>query len=560
MMLKYVLLGIFSMYSVCAQDHAAAVGVDDAQNALVVKTETDEMRLDAADIAALESQIINGLLWFSSSQMCLRSDRGVATIDLSNFFETSEGVRLFIDAIRESRYSGESIEMVKSILMASDFLTVSEHKFKAYVNSIAAQQPLLLYRLYKDDTMQLGCDNWRVVGAILRAVTPFQLRQRLGVVGNQNPAIGHTHSIEAVAVVDADTIVTGSKDRTAIVWHKGAAGEWHLQQRLGAIGNEDPQYGHTGWVKAITVLNPDTIVTGSLDHTAIVWHKEADGEWQLQARLGAVRNQNPAIGHTAQILAATAVDGDTIVTGSYDDTAIVWHRGAAGEWHLQQRLGAVNNQNAAVGHTNLVHAVTAVGADTIVTGSYDNTAIVWHKDVAGEWQLQQRLGPVRNQNPAAGHTDAIWAVTVVDPNTIVTGSWDRTAIVWHKNAGEWCIQARLGAVGNQNPAAGHTSLISAVAVVDGDTIVTGSGDRTAIVWHREADGEWQLQERLGVVNNQDPAYGHAVTITAVAVLAGDTIVTGSDDHTAIVWRRDIQGYFEPILQSTQAAGSMSHPW
>jgi WD40 repeat protein len=351
-------------------------------------------------------------------------------------------------------------------------------------------------------------------------------------------------------VVDADTVVTGSYDNTAIVWQKDAACVWQLQKRLGAVGNKNPAAGHTSPIEAVAVVDADTIVTGSWDDTAIVWHKDAAGEWQLQKRLGAVGNQNPAIGHTLPIEAVAVIDPNTIVTGSDDHTAIIWHKGAACVWQVQQRLGAVRSQNPAGGHTDIISAVTVVDADTIVTGSCDRTAIVWHKDAAGVWQLQQRLGADDNQNPAIGHTSWIRAVTVVDPNTIVTVSWDRTAIIWHKDAaGVWYLQARSGAVGNDDQATGHTNFIYAVTVVDADTIVTGSSDHTAIVWYKDAAGEWQLQERLGVVRNQNPAIGHTVDIRGVAAVDTDTIVTGSMDHTAIVWHRDIEGHFAPQLQA-----------
>ena len=53
--------------------------------------------------------------------------------------------------------------------------------------------------------------------------------------------------------------------------------------------------------------------------------------------------------------------------------------------------------------------------------------------------------------------------------------------------------------------------------------------------------------------NDDPAAGHTRPIFAVSVVDGDTIMTGSADGTAIVWRRDIEGYFAPQLQAQAAA-------
>ena len=49
----------------------------------------------------------------------------------------------------------------------------------------------------------------------------WQISQRLGQIDNNNRAIGHTYNITSVAVSqDGNMIVTGSNDRTALVWEK----------------------------------------------------------------------------------------------------------------------------------------------------------------------------------------------------------------------------------------------------------------------------------------------------------------------------------------------------
>ena len=70
---------------------------------------------------------------------------------------------------------------------------------------------------------------------------------------------GHSSAVYAVAVLDADRIVSGSWDRALKVWSL-ASGE--CLQTLS---------GHSHFVAAVAVLDADRIVSGSWDKTLEVW-------------------------------------------------------------------------------------------------------------------------------------------------------------------------------------------------------------------------------------------------------------------------------------------------
>ena len=70
---------------------------------------------------------------------------------------------------------------------------------------------------------------------------------------------GHSDRVNAVAVLDADRIVSGSDDKTLKVWSV-TSGE--CLQTLS---------GHSYCVSAVAVLDADRIVGGSHDHTLEVW-------------------------------------------------------------------------------------------------------------------------------------------------------------------------------------------------------------------------------------------------------------------------------------------------
>ncbi|GBG35288.1 WD repeat-containing protein pop2 [Hondaea fermentalgiana] len=68
---------------------------------------------------------------------------------------------------------------------------------------------------------------------------------------------------------------------------------------------------------------------------------------------------------------------------------------------------------------------------------------------------------------------------------------------------------------------GHSRSVRSVAI-QGDTIVSGSRDKTVRIWNATS-GEEQLMLK-----------GHSRTVTSVAI-QGDNIVSGSDDKTVRVW-------------------------
>src|SRR5262249_40117381 len=76
--------------------------------------------------------------------------------------------------------------------------------------------------------------------------------------------------------------------------------------------------------------------------------------------------------------------------------------------------------------------------------------------------------------PLTGHTSYVWSVAFSpDGKTLVSGSEDKTLILW-----DVATRQPLG-----QPLTGHTSYVRSVAFSpDGKTLVSGSGDKTLIWW------------------------------------------------------------------------------
>ena len=212
--------------------------------------------------------------------------------------------------------------------------------------------------------------------------------------------------------------------------------EWKIHQRLGEVDNEVPAQGNTSWITSVAISQDgQMIVTGSDDRTAIIWRQNDAGVWQIHQRLGKVDNEVPAQGHTDRISSvAISQDGQMIVTGSLDHTALIWRQNDQGEWQIHQRLGQVDNRNEEVGHTNIISSVAiSQNGRMIATGSWDTRALIWRQNDAGVWQMSQRLGQVDNEVQEQGHTGWITSVAISqNGQMIVTGSDDRTALIWEE--------------------------------------------------------------------------------------------------------------------------------
>lgn len=313
----------------------------------------------------------------------------------------------------------------------------------------------------------------------------WQLSQVLGGFRNLDPRVGHTNFVKSIAVVDQRTLVTVSDDHTAIIWQKSAEGVWSFAQRLGECKGFNPEVGHVNSVKSVAVLNDHTFLTAAHDRRVIVWQKNAEGVWYMHQQLGVAHNNDHRVGHILSITGIAVIDDDTFATSSLDCTVIIWCRSQHGAWYMHQRLGQLHSFNPAVGHVTHITSLAVLDSSTIASASDDRTVIIWQKRTNGTWCLKERIGQIDNRNALVGHTSFIKTIATSGPRTIMTGGFDNTIIVWCKDVnGRWCPVHLLGA--RNDSSIGHGDVVLSVAAFKGDMIVSGSWDTTVIVWQRDS--------------------------------------------------------------------------
>ncbi|GBG24908.1 F-box/WD repeat-containing protein 7 [Hondaea fermentalgiana] len=187
---------------------------------------------------------------------------------------------------------------------------------------------------------------------------------------------GHTDDVMSL-VLDGDTILSGSDDKTIRIWDK-ASGEClqtiHAGAAVNGLATQDDLIVAGLDDKTVRVfdrtsgeeLHVLTDATGEINSVAMNAQYMVSGAEDTKLRVYAVPSfelVNVLEGHT-ELVRSVALQGDYIVSGSFDKTAIVWDAHSGAKLHVLK------------GHSNMVWSVSLQGSE-VVTGSSDNSVRVW---------------------------------------------------------------------------------------------------------------------------------------------------------------------------------------
>lgn len=197
-------------------------------------------------------------------------------------------------------------------------------------------------------------------------------------------------------------------------------------------------------------------------------------------------------GHTKAINSiALSKDGNTLVSGSEDQTIIVWD---AGTGKLERVLQ---------GHLQSVVSV-AIRPDgaQLASGCQDGSIRLWPLNKADE----HRAATEAKEN--------LWAVAYsADGQTTASAGADRTVRIYSAITGKLSKELL-----------GHKGAVTSLAYLGSDRIVSGSGDKLLKIWTIAA----------GSAQNCE---GHSSAVLSVAA-TDKLIVSGSADRTARGWGLD----------------------
>lgn len=163
-------------------------------------------------------------------------------------------------------------------------------------------------------------------------------------------------------------------------------------------------------------------------------------------------------------------------------------------------LGAANNEDSNIGHTDTVNNAVELQNGNIVTVSDDRAVRIWNAETGA---LVRTL---------LGHQESITNIKELKNGNIITVSDDGTARIWNTETGE-LVRTLLG----------HQGRISNVTELRNGNIITASADGTARIWNPETGELVRVLE------------GHDAGILGVTELKNGNIVTVSEDQTVRIW-------------------------
>ncbi|XP_055371759.1 WD repeat-containing protein 37 [Condylostylus longicornis] len=242
-----------------------------------------------------------------------------------------------------------------------------------------------------------------------------------------------------------------------------------------------------------------------------------DGVWQVATKIG-----QPIIG-----------------TASADHTACIW--GIESARCLLQYQGHGGSVNSIKFHPH---------KDLVLTASGDGSAHIWQAAV--NWDVSTRKGhsseeeledsdeqvedrerldvlrtPLCEFSGPGGHTSVVVAADWLSTSDqIITGSWDRTAILWDVETKE-----------PLQPLTGHDHELTHVSAHGSQRlVVTASRDSTFRLW--------DFRDAIPAVS---VFQGHTESVTSTVFTRDDKVVSGSDDRTVKVWElRNMRSALETI--------------
>lgn len=367
--------------------------------------------------------------------------------------------------------------------------------------------------LLKDSRKQ-KCRSW-----IRKARAPF--------VADVQTMERHFEPIKALAVsADGQIIVSGSADKTVILWNPANDGEVKL------VGT------HDAMVSAVAVLEDGRIVSGSADRTVRLWNPS-----DKESTKGEI-----ILIHTSSVTAIAALQDGRIVSWSENAEVKVWHP-------TRGRDATDNNPYEDVTEKlrDNVLAVFVRKDGTVIWGNKDGEIKRWNPSSYDEvHKLYEFLHPITavgalndGRHVVVASEDGkvrICCTEECSEDTIYSGLPSGAAVaVAVQNGSDWCIvwggkdnTVKRCSKGFETQVIGrHSEPITALIVLGDGRVVSGSADAKVKLWNRS-----DSQNGARIANSQAREILRVEsphTFTSVAVMEDGCVVAGSSDWKVTLW-------------------------
>lgn len=252
-------------------------------------------------------------------------------------------------------------------------------------------------------------------------------------------------------------------------------------------------------VRSVLFPSPDTVISASRDNTLRVWRTPSQ---KPPAFDGTIATQGQEWLNTLAYLPPTSEYPDGLIVSGGKDTII--------EVKKPRSTPADNAERLLIGHAHNVCSLDVSPKGTyIVSGSWDKQAIVWR---VGKWEPELIL---------SGHDASVWGVLALDENTVVTGAADEKIHIYDLTSSSGGIVQPRSTI--------HTSnVVRAVCKVPqgnptGADIASAHNDGVIRLWKLNGQSVGEL-------------YGHDSFVYSLTALPSGELVSSGEDRTIRVWR------------------------
>jgi len=394
------------------------------------------------------------------------------------------------------------------LLRGSEFVLGSEWLFKAETEkkkpAPTALQKELIAQSGKAQEEQLKAIEAQLKRE--RELTQMALEQLKQAELNQAKALGYYSlslfnehkELEAfVEAIRAGKILQKYKTKNPVVIRA-------LQEALYQGSERSRLGGHNTPVVSVS-FSPDgeTLASGSYDNTIKLWNVESGKEIRT------------LMGHSNYVYSVSfSPDGETLASGSWDKIIKLWN------------VETGKEIRTLIGHTDSVRSVSfSPDGVTTASGSDDNTIKLWNVETGKEIRT------------LIGHNNYVLSVSFSpDGETLASGSWDNTIKLWNVETGKE-IHTLIG----------HSNWVNSVSFSpDGVTLASGSDDNTIKLWNVE------IGKEICTLT------GHSNYVTSVSFSPdGVTLATGSYDKTIKLWNVETGKEIRTLMWHTDSVRSVS---
>jgi len=210
-------------------------------------------------------------------------------------------------------------------------------------------------------------------------------------------------------------------------------------------------------------------------------------------------------GHSLKVTEIRMLSDGKFVTGSADQTAIIWIPTIYGTYSQLNKLS----------HPGEITEIAILGKNKIITICLDGTLSIWSPKNHNTNDYYLKLRDASTQTSC---------ITVLPNKTFITGSMDGTIKIWRKNFNK--IYSPIILINTGRP-------VTCLAAMTNKQIVTSYNSNEATVWDLNPLSDQYIPTQL---------IGHTKKINSIAITPTGGILT-NDSHTIKIWTQNATGRY-----------------